>query len=324
MNNQLKGLLIAFFGIVTLTPDPVLVVLADANTSTILFWRGIFYALGIFIILFVTYDLKPSLIEVTKQKDHTNFLDKFKQLNTFKELKKIGRVGVLIGFLSGIGGVTFIAAIQYISIAKVLVIISTAPLVVAVISWMLINEKPRFFTWISMVVIVIGIYIVMIGGTESCVKELDLIDDCSSKNLKGSLLALFSVIAGGYSFALTRKYSNINMVPAMIVNALVVSFIGLISGLIFSNSFYLPFESLMFVITGGFILAISFSLITIAPRFIPASEVAMFMPLGTILGTLSAWIFIGQEPSSNSLLGGSIVILTLFFHAWYSSKIQTK
>jgi len=106
----------------------------------------------------------------------------------------------------------------------------------------------------------------------------------------------------------------------MIVNALVVSFVGLL----FSNSFYLPFDSLMYVIAGGIILAISFSLITLAPRFIPASEVAMFLPLGTILGTLSAWIVINEQPSSNSLLGGSIVVLTLFFHAWYSSKLQTK
>ena len=284
MNNHLKGLLIAFFGVLILTPDAILVRLADADTFTILFWRGIFYAIGILIILFATY-----------------------RFDTLKELKKIGRPGVFIGLLSGIGGVTFIAAIQYTSIAKVLVIISTAPIVVAVISWALINEKPRLYTWLSMLIIVAGIYIVMNG-------------DSGSLNVMGSLLAIVSVIAGGFSFAMTRKYSNVNMVPAMIVNALVVSFVGLL----FSNSFYLPFDSLMYVIAGGIILAISFSLITLAPRFIPASEVAMFLPLGTILGTLSAWIVINEQPSSNSLLGGSIVVLTLFFHAWYSSKLQTK
>jgi|TARA_B100000795_G_C22655038_1_gene381822 drug/metabolite transporter (DMT)-like permease len=284
MNNHLKGLLIAFFGVLILTPDAILVRLADADTFTILFWRGIFYAIGILIILFATY-----------------------RFDTLKELKKIGRPGVFIGLLSGIGGVTFIAAIQYTSIAKVLVIISTAPIVVAVISWALINEKPRLYTWLSMLIIVAGIYIVMNG-------------DSGSLNVMGSFLAIVSVIAGGFSFAMTRKYSNVNMVPAMIVNALVVSFVGLL----FSNSFYLPFDSLMYVIAGGIILAISFSLITLAPRFIPASEVAMFLPLGTILGTLSAWIVINEQPSSNSLLGGSIVVLTLFFHAWYSSKLQTK
>ena len=284
MNNHLKGLLIAFFGVLMLTPDPVLVRLADADTFTILFWRGIFYALGVLAILFATY-----------------------RKNTFKELKNIGRPGIWIGLLSGIGGVTFIAAIQYTSIAKVLVIISTAPMVVAIISWAIINERPKLFTWISMLIIVTGIYIVMKGDT-------------GTLNVMGSSLAVISIIAGGYSFALTRKYSNVNMVPAMIVNALVVSGVGLA----FSSSFYLPFDSLIYVIAGGILLAIAFSLITLAPRFIPASEVAMFMPLGTIFGIISAWLVINEQPSSSSLLGGSIVVITLFFHAWYSSKLQTK
>ena len=284
MNNHLKGLLIAFFGVVMLTPDPVLVRLADADTFTILFWRGIFYALGVLAILYATY-----------------------RKNTFKELKNIGRPGIWIGILSGIGGVTFIAAIQYTSIAKVLVIISTAPMVVAIISWVIINEKPKLYTWISMLIIVTGIYIVMKGDT-------------GTLNVMGSSLAVISIIAGGYSFALTRKYSNVNMVPAMIVNALVVSCVGLA----FSSSFYLPFDSLIYVIAGGILLAIAFSLITIAPRFIPASEVAMFMPLGTIFGVISAWLVINEQPSSSSILGGSIVVITLFFHAWYSSKMQIK
>ena len=284
MTNHLKGLLIAFLGVLMLTPDPVLVRLADADTFTILFWRGIFFAIGVFIILFATY-----------------------RKSTFKELKNIGRPGIWIGLLSGIGGVTFIAAIQYTSIAKVLVIISTAPMVVAIISWAIINERPKLFTWISMLIIVTGIYIVMKGDT-------------GTLNVMGSSLAVISIIAGGYSFALTRKYSNVNMVPAMIVNALVVSCVGLA----FSSSFYLPFDSLIYVIAGGILLAIAFSLITLAPRFIPASEVAMFMPLGTILGILSAWLVINEQPSSSSLLGGTIVVLTLFFHAWYSSKLQTK
>ncbi len=284
MTNHLKGLLIAFLGVLMLTPDPVLVRLADADTFTILFWRGIFYALGVLAILFATY-----------------------RKNTFKELKNIGRPGIWIGILSGIGGVTFIAAIQYTSIAKVLVIISTAPMVVAIISWAIINEKPKLYTWISMLIIVTGIYIVMKGDT-------------GTLNVMGSSLAVISIIAGGYSFALTRKYSNVNMVPAMIVNALVVSGVGLA----FSSSFYLPFDSLMYVIVGGILLAIAFSLITLAPRFIPASEVAMFMPLGTIFGIISAWLVINEQPSSSSILGGSIVVITLFFHAWYSSKLQTK
>ena len=55
MSNHLKGLLIAFFGVLVLTPEGILVKLADSDSFTILFWRGIFFALSILIILFISY-----------------------------------------------------------------------------------------------------------------------------------------------------------------------------------------------------------------------------------------------------------------------------
>ena len=55
MTNHLKGLLIAFFGVLVLTPEGILVKLANSDSFTVLFWRGIFFALSILIILFIGY-----------------------------------------------------------------------------------------------------------------------------------------------------------------------------------------------------------------------------------------------------------------------------
>ena len=81
---------------------------------------------------------------------------------------------------------------------------------------------------------------------------------------------------------------------------------------------------MLYILASGIVLAVSFSLITIAPQYIPAPEVAMFFPLGTVLGTLMAWIVVKEQPPSNALIGGSIVIVTLFCHAWYSTKLAQK
>ena len=279
MNNHLKGLLIAFFGIVILTPDAVLVRLADSNSWTVLFWRGIFFAIGIIVILLLTYRSKA-----------------------VNELINIGKGGVLIGILTALGGTSFILAIHYTSIAKTLVIISTSPIMVAIISLFMLKEKPEFYTWISMIIVFIGIYIVMAG-------------DSGGMNLMGNFFALASVIIGGFSFTLLRKYKNVNMVPAMAVNGIVIAFIGFV----FADSLVLSSQSMLYIFASGIVLSVSFSLITIAPQYIPAPEVAMFFPLGTVLGTLIAWIVIKEEPSSNALIGGAIVIITLFSHAWYSA-----
>ena len=284
MNSHLKGLLIAFFGILILTPDAVLVRLADSNSWTVLFWRGLFFAAGIVVILLITYRSKA-----------------------VNELINIGKGGVLIGLLTGLGGTSFILAIHYTSIAKTLVIISISPIMVAIVSLIMLKEKPALYTWISMIIVFIGIYIVMAG-------------DRSGMNLMGNLFALTSVILGGFSFTLLRKYKNVNMVPAMAVNGIAIALVGFV----FADSLVLSSQSMMYILASGIVLAVSFSLITIAPQYIPAPEVAMFFPLGTVLGTLMAWIIIKEEPSGNALIGGSIVIITLFCHAWYSAKLSSK
>ena len=284
MNSHLKGLLIAFFGILILTPDAVLVRLADSNSWTVLFWRGLFFAAGIVVILLITYRSKA-----------------------VNELINIGKGGVLIGLLTALGGTSFILAIHYTSIAKTLVIISISPIMVAIVSLIMLKEKPALYTWISMIIVFIGIYIVMAG-------------DSSGMNLMGNFFALASVIIGGFSFTLLRKYKNVNMVPAMAVNGIAIAFIGFV----FADSLVLSSQSMLYILASGIVLAVSFSLITIAPQYIPAPEVAMFFPLGTVLGTLMAWIIIKEEPSGNALIGGSIVIITLFCHAWYSAKLSSK
>ena len=284
MNSHLKGLLIAFFGIVILTPDAVLVRLADSDSWTVLFWRGIFFAAGIMVILLITYRSKA-----------------------VNELINIGKGGVLIGLLTALGGTSFILAIHYTSIAKTLVIISISPIVVAIVSLIMLKEKPALYTWLSMIIVFIGIYIVMAG-------------DKSGMNLMGNLFALISVIIGGFSFTLLRKYKNVNMVPAMAVNGVAIALIGFV----FADSLVLSSQSMLYILASGIVLAVSFSLITMAPQYIPAPEVAMFFPLGTVLGTLLAWIIVKEQPSSNALIGGSIVILTLFCHAWYSAKLSAK
>ena len=52
-----------------------------------------------------------------------------------------------------------------------------------------------------------------------------------------------------------------------------------------------------------------------------AAEVGMIMPLETVLGSLIAWYVISEVPSVNALVGGSIVIVTLFLHSWYSTRL---
>lgn len=286
MTRHLKGLLMSVFAVVILSPDSVLIRLVEeaspeVDSWTVLFWRGLLYAVGVSLLVFMKYGSK-----------------------TIAEFKNIGKGGLVIGFFSGISTGTFVFAIVYTSIANALVIISTGPIMIAIVAWFLLKEKSSVITWTSMIIVFIGIYIVMSGSF-------------GGKNLVGDFFALITAVMMGFTFTLTRKYKHINMVPVNAIGGLIAALIAFLM----ANQISVPAEVVGYIIAMGAILSISFSLITIAPRYMPAAEVGMIMPLETVLGSLIAWYFISEVPSTNAIIGGTIVIVTLFLHSWYSTRL---
>ena len=67
-------------------------------------------------------------------------------------------------------------------------------------------------------------------------------------------------------------------------------------------------------------VAIPFVLVTIAPRFIPAAEVNLFFLLETIIGPIWVWLIIKEQPSLETIQGGSIIILTIAIHSFIKLK----
>ena len=286
MTNHLKGLLMTIFAVVILSPDSVLIRLVEEASSeidswTVLFWRGSLYAVGVSLLVLIKYRSK-----------------------TIAEFNNIGKGGLLIGLFSGISTGTFVFAIVYTSIANALVIISTGPIMIAIVAWFLLKEKSSLITWASMVIVFIGIYIVMSGSF-------------GGKSLVGDFFALVTAVMMGFTFTLTRKYKDVNMVPVNAIGGLIAALIAFLM----ANQITVPAEVVGYIIAMGAILSISFSLITIAPRYMPAAEVGMIMPLETVLGSLIAWYVINEVPSVNALVGGTIVIVTLFLHSWYSTRL---
>ena len=80
MTTHLKGLLMTVFAVIILSPDSVLIRLVEdaspeVDSWTVLFWRGLLYAVGVSLLVFIKYRSK-----------------------TIKEFQNIGKGGLLIGF----------------------------------------------------------------------------------------------------------------------------------------------------------------------------------------------------------------------------------
>ena len=67
-------------------------------------------------------------------------------------------------------------------------------------------------------------------------------------------------------------------------------------------------------------VAIPFVLVTLAPRYITAAEVNLFFLLETIFGPLWVWLVIREQPSIETIIGGTIIIVTIAIHSTLSLR----
>ena len=284
MSQHLKGLLITILGVFILSPDALLVRLAETNTWTILLWRGLLFALGITLVIFLTY-----------------------RSTTIRQFIKIGRRGLLLGFLFGLSTIFFVTSVQNTSVANTLVIISTSPVFAALLSWAFLKEKTSLRTWITMFII--------IGATTYI-----MFDSFKNGGFWGDISALITSMLLAINFTITRQAKSINMVPAMAIGGITTAAISGIVILFGSSPLFVEPQVIPYLLMMGVVTTLAFTLITLGPRYMPAAEVGMIMPLETVFGAYLAWIFISEVPSSHVVIGGAIIMLTLIIHAWFTVR----
>ncbi len=288
MSQHLKGLLITILGVFILSPDALLIRLANSDTWTILFWRGLLFSFGIFLVILLTY-----------------------RNTTLQQFKNIGKRGIVLGFLFGLSTIFFVTGVQYTSIANALVIISTSPVFAALLSWAFLKEKTNLRTWITMFVI--------IGATSAI-----MLNSFKHGGFWGDMSALATSVLLAINFTITRQAKDINMIPAMAIAGLTTTAISAIVIAFTTSPLLLEAQAIPYLWMMGLVTTLAFSLITLGPRYMPAAEVGMIMPLETVFGAYLAWVFLSEAPSNHVVIGGGVIMFTLIIHAWFTLRTPVK
>ena len=121
---------------------------------------------------------------------------------------------------------------------------------------------------------------------------------------------------------LARYAKSTDLVPSAVIGKLCVAIFAFFFvkdfTLIGTDRIFIPIMCVMCV-------AIPFVLVTIAPRFITAAEVNLFFLLETIIGPIWVWLIIKEQPSTQTILGGIVIIITIAIHSLLAiKKTQTK
>jgi len=285
VTSRSKGLIWSFFGVLILSPDALLIRLVDLGDFTLIFYRGIFPPITI--ILFLIYFYKG------------NFLRSFFNM---------GIAGIVYAILYSIIHMTFVFSIQLTSVANTLVLIASAPIFAAILSLIFLKERPKTFTWVVIFFAFVSMIIIGWGSY-------------TTTGFLGDFFALLTGLGMAASTILARFYKKKDFVPACFIGCLLTAIYSfpLIEDLTINTSQMINLSIMCFII-----LPIPFMIITITPRFAPSYEVALIFLLESVLGTLWVWLAINEEPSINTLVGGIMLLASVFIFIYISAKEESR
>ena len=273
-----RGLLITGIGVLVLTPDTLLLRLADLDVWTATFWRDLSLGLALILAMAVIY-----------------------RGRTIAVFLAMGWAGLGVAFLFGTNGILFVVSISHTGVANALVIYATTPVITALLAWIFLRERVSLELWLVIFLSMGGIAIVVWDGV-------------GRGTLLGDLAAVSVAITMAGVFVILRAARTVNLIPATALGSLVAG----LAVLAVASPLSVPWSSAGYVAAMGvFVLPISFGLITLGPRYLPAPEVALLTLLETVLGPLWVWIVLSEEPPLLTVIGGAVVLVTLAGHSAY-------
>lgn len=218
-----------------------------------------------------------------------------------------GRIGLLIALLYGINGLTFMLAVFNTTTANVVFILAFTSMFAAILSWIFLGERPSNATLLTMAAMVVGVLLIVHDGL-------------SSGNFFGDAMACCSALLLATSLTLSRR-SGADMGFVPLVAAALSGILGLFllpeGGLVVAEPIYILFNGLV-------LLPLAFWCLATGPRYLSAPEVGMFYLVETVLAPIWVWIVFAETPTTQTLVGGTILILALLAHSLWQMRSKAR
>jgi drug/metabolite transporter (DMT)-like permease len=273
MNDHSKGLLITLIGVVFVVPDSIMVRLMSSDPMVTAFWRSL--TAGIFVAIFVLLTMRDEVMKTITQMGHAGWI-----------------YCVLIGTTSP----AFVLAVQNTSVANVVLIFASMPVFSALLSFLILSERPSRQLLLTSSFVFVGLAIIGLGSSGG-----------ADANWIGDLWAVYIVIAFSLALTLLRRQKHISMLPAIPIGYIGAAFVMF--------WFIDPLETIAtdgaLYVMHGVLIAVSTCGLTLGPRYISATEVSLLILLESVFAPVLAWVVLSEIPAHSTILGGVLILSAL-------------
>jgi drug/metabolite transporter (DMT)-like permease len=227
-------------------------------------------------------------------------------------------LGLLSGFFLALHFATWISSLEFTSVASSVVLVSTTPLWVAILSPLFLRESPSRAT-------MIGLGLALLGGTvvglsEACQWENGLTCPPLSEFTRGeAFLGNFLALCGawmgaGYLLIGRRLREKMSLIPYIFVVYGMAAIVLVVIMLGFGQTpfGYPPLVYLWLLLLALVPQLLGHSTFNWALRYLPASFVAVTL-LGEPIGsTILAFIILSESPSALEIGGGLLILAGIY------------
>ena len=279
-----KGLVIATTGVVVLSFDALLIRLSGVSGFQASFWRALFTGISLALVFFVSNRSRALAI-----------------------LRSGGKTMWISGIMWGFSGLCFTLGVQTAGAANTLVLISLAPLFAAAFGYIAYRQRPSAVTQLAALGAIGGIYFMYRNG----------FGDIS---FVGLVFAISTPILLGTNLAYLRRHREMSRVAVCMIGG----FVGaLISIVVTTGHVAISTQALVpLAVLGLFAIPFSQTMISTGTRYIPAAESALINSLETVLGIVYVWLFLGEAPTGEFIVGATIVMISITANSLYQARAR--
>lgn len=232
--------------------------------------------------------------------------------NPFLQVSRSGLPAVIAGLALVVAYSGGIYSIQVIPVANALLLFAAAPFMTAVLAGLILNEHVRPATWVA-IFVAVGAIAFMVS------------DQTMGGTFVGTLAALGSALGFSIFTVALRWGKSDEMLPAVFLSGMfaIVITVGLCLAL--GLSFVIsPWDAGISLGMGVCQVGAGLVLYTLGSRALPAAELTLLSLAEVLLGPFWVWLFLGEEASFRTLIGGTLLLAAIMGNAFSSSRLTTQ
>jgi drug/metabolite transporter (DMT)-like permease len=218
---------------------------------------------------------------------------------TLQMFRAMGWPGLGVACCFGIASSSFVVALQYTTVANILLIQAAAPLFAALLAWIVFRERVNLATWLAILAVIFGVSIMVSASFSGEVSPL------------GDGLALVITVLFSAAIVITRHHPEVRMTPAVCLGTAMAC----VAAFFLSGPLAVSMPDFFWLFLFGAVnLGAGLAMFVTGARLVPAALAALVSTLEPVLGPLWVWLFHGEVPGTRTVIGGAIVFAALFTH----------